>query len=198
MKNLLTIVFAFITINASAQIYTASNKTRSNNTICAERGHNFSYTKSTAFRPPYTIDTKDSTVTVYPAPHAVTGRCSRCGAEIDNHEKEVRITTWKRSDKDIEAAAASGANKINWGRNTQREYNSVVKSSNLDDIKKVATLRNDTLFIHKRIAPFASIKEQIPAEKYITVYYKTKAIDFKTAVFDEADFFGGKHGHQIY
>lgn len=160
--------------SASAQLTASLQKPKTINNICLERGHNITYKKSTTFRPPYTIDTKDSTVTVYPVPNASTGKCSRCGAEVDNPDKEIRITTWRAS----------------------VITNHPFKSSSLDDIKKVATLRNDTLFIHKRIAPFTSIKEQGSA--MTTIYYKNKPITFKAAIFDEAAFFSGKNGTDIF
>lgn len=71
-------------------------------------------------------------------------------------------------------------------------------STNLSDNKKVATLRNDTLFVHKRILPFTTIREQIRSKTDTVVYYKNQAIIFKTAVFDYAYFFKGKNGKDFY
>ena len=200
MKNILTLIFTFSIFSASAQYSVAFNKSKANN-VCIERGHNLTFTKSATFRAPYTIDTKDSTVTVYPAPHSSTGTCSRCGAEVESHDKDIRITTWRRADKVVTATtksvvAAPVIDNTNWGNNIPRSLNLAIKSSSLDDIKKVATLKNDTLFVHKRIAPFNSLKEQVVA--YSTIYYKDKPITFKTAIFDEAAFYSGKNGIEIY
>jgi hypothetical protein len=196
MKNLLTLAFIFSIFSASAQLSASLQKTKNNDNICLERGHSIKYTTSTVFRPPYTIDTKDSTVTVYPVPNSTTGKCSRCGAEIESYDKDIRITTWRRSDKTIETVSNKTNDPINWGNNQRRSLNESIQSGSLDDVKKVATLRNDTLFIHKRIDPFASLKEQVTANT--TIYYKNNPISFKTAVFDEAVFFTGKNGIEIY
>jgi len=197
MKNLFTFVFicSILSVSAKASVPLQSNKNK--NIICKERGHSLTYTKSTTFRPPYTIDTKDSTVTVYPVPNTTTGKCSRCGAEVAAYDKDIRITTWRRVEKTPETTYNNTIlEPTNWGSNEQRSLNKPIKSSSLNDIKKVATLRNDTLFIHKRIAPFASLKEQVNTTT--TVYYKNKPITFKTAVFDESAFYTGKYGIEIY
>ncbi len=196
MKHLFTLIFAFSIFTASAQ-YTASvNKAKNNINICAERGHSITYTKTTTTRPPYTIDTTDSTVTVYPVPNSTTGKCSRCGAEIENFDKDIRVTTWRRKDNASLNKSNNFMDETNWGYNEKRSVNQPFKSSNLNDIKKVATLRNDTLFIHKRIAPFTSIKEQITTTT--TILYNNKPLVFKTAVFDEAVFYTGKNGIEIF
>jgi len=200
MKHLLTLIFALSIFSASAQ-YTASiQKSKYKNSICAERGHSVTYKKSTASRAPYTIDTKDSTVTVYPVSNATTGKCSRCGAEVENLEKEIRLTTWRRVETKLTTPVKLNTfiDESNWGYNEDRSEFKQFKSSSLNDIKKVATLRNDTLYIHKRIAPFASLKEQVNA--ITTVYYKNKPIVFKTAIFDEAAFYSDKikNGFEIF
>lgn len=196
MKHLFTLIFAFSIFNASAQ-YTASvNKAKNNINICAERGHSVTYAKATTTRPPYTIDTIDSTVTVYPIPNSTTGKCSRCGAEIENFDKDIRVTTWRRKDNAPLNKSNNSIDPTNWGYNERRAVNQPFKSTNLNDIKKVATLRNDTLFIHKRIAPFTSIKEQITTTT--TILYNNKPLAFKTAVFDEAAFYTGKNGIEIF
>lgn len=200
MKNLFTLIFVCSIFSASAQ-YSATLKVKDKNPICIERGHNLAHTKSTALAP-YTIDTIDSTVTVYPA--NASSKCTRCGVDVASNEKDVRVTTWRRVEKapvvksTAKAATVSDIelNTIDWGRNVNRAMNTQIISSSLNDIKKTATLRNDTLFIHKRIAPFATLKEQV--NKTTTVTYKNKPITFKTAVFDEAAFYSGKHGIEIY
>ncbi|MEJ5996365.1 hypothetical protein WG904_18195 [Pedobacter sp. Du54] len=197
MKHIFTLIFTLSIFSASAQ-YTASlQKSEDKKNICAERGHSVTYTKSSTSRKPYTIDTKDSTVTVYPVSNATTGKCSRCGAEIESYEKDIRVTTWRRAEN-----APVTRNPIiddtNWGINEQRSITNSFKSNNLNEIKKVATLRNDTLFIHKRIAPFSSLKEQV--NTVTTVYYKNKPLVFKTAIFDEAAVYSDriKKGFEIF
>lgn len=192
MKNILTLILTLSIFTASAQYAASVQKGKdSKNNICAERGHNLIYPKNVTARVPYTIDTKDSTVTVYPFPHAI-GKCSRCGAEVETYDKDIRVTTWRRT----ESQNYVGENETDWGVNSQRALNKSFKSTNLSDVKKVATLKNDTLFIHKRIAPFANLKEQI--KKPTTVYYKNYPITFKAAVFDDAAFYAGKNGLEFF
>lgn len=145
MKKLFTLIFVCSIFSASAQLTASLQKPVTTNNICLERGHNFINKNAT------------------------TAKCSRCGVEVNNSDKEVKSTTGSRIDK---------------------------KFSSLDDIKKVATLRNDTLFIHKRIAPFASVKEQ--SNSTITLFYKDKPITFKAAIFDESTFYTGKNGLEIF
>ncbi len=187
MKNLFTLTFTLIAYVASAQTSTrtqASTKIVQRN-ICLERGHTPIYTANVKTkRTPYTIDTKDSTVTVYPAPYAATGKCSRCGETINNDGKDIRVTTWRRS------TTKPG--------NANIDLVSPSKSANLDDNKKIATLKNDTLFVHKRVFPFTTIREQIKSKKDTVVYYKNEPVRFRTAVFDYAYFFVGKNGKAIY
>ncbi|MGF1924410.1 MAG: hypothetical protein ACQUHE_09555 [Bacteroidia bacterium] len=190
MKSLFTLVFVCSILSASAQV-TASIVNKDKNPVCMERGHNVTPIKSTAGRLPYTIDTKDSTVTVYPA--NTMGRCTRCAAEIASTEKDIRVTTWRRVEK---PANVVDFDTTDWGNNARRGLNLKLNTSNLNDIKKIATLRNDTLFIHKRVAPFKSIKEQV--EKTTVIYYKNKPISFKAAVYDEATFYTGKGGLEIF
>jgi hypothetical protein len=194
MKNLFTLLLTFSIFSASAQYSASLQKTKDKNDICLERGHSITYTKSTTTRAPYTIDTKDSTVTVYPVPNATTGKCSRCGAEIESYDKDIRVTTWRR------VATTSNINttpdNTDWGTNSQRSTNKAFKSSSLNDLKKVATLRNDTLFIHKRVAPFNGIKEQVTTPT--TLYYKNNIIVFKAAIFDDAAFYSRKNGLEIF
>lgn len=192
MKNLFTLILACSIFTASAQYSVSLQPTKNKNSICAERGHSLTYTKSTIVRPPYTIDAPDSTVTVYPFSNATTGKCSRCGAEIENNDKDIRVTTWRRAD----ILRNTTSDYIDWGVNEQRAANIPFKSTTLSQVKKVATLRNDTLYIHKRIAPFTSLKEQVNAKT--TLYYKNTPITFKAAVYDDAAFFGGKGGFEIF
>ncbi|MES2653261.1 MAG: hypothetical protein V4663_16090 [Bacteroidota bacterium] len=197
MKNLFTLILVCGIFSASAQVSASLNtNTKDKNPICIERGHNLIHAKPTITRTPYTIDTKDSTVTVYPAANSTTARCSRCGAEIVNNEKDVRVTTWRRIEKKLPLDNPIDFDTIDWGKNGQRGLDLKIKSSSLNEIKKTATLRNDTLFIHKRIAPFKSLKEQV--NKTTTIYYKNKPITFKTAIFDESTFYTGKNGLEIY
>ncbi len=205
MKNLLTLVFVFSIFTASAQVTASLLIIKDKNPTCVERGHNLIHTKATTLRSPYTIDTKDSTITVYPAPNSTSSKCSRCGDEIVNSEKDVKITTWRRIEKTPNTVSTMATNIANdnvdynttdWGRNGQRGLNLKLNSSNLNDIKKVATLRNDTLFIHKRIAPFKSLKEQV--NNTTTIYYKNKPITFSVAIFDESVFYTGKNGVAIF
>lgn len=196
MKNLLTLIFSISVLTASAQ-YTASiNKAKSNN-LCIERGHSLTFTKTIPAKAPYTIDTKDSTVTVYPVP-TTTGKCARCGADVESSEKELRVTTWRRVEQPIQPTNLSSpvTENINWGLNNQRAIDKGFHFSNLNDIKKVATLKNDTLFIHKRIEPFTALKEQ--SKTTTTIYYNNKPIVFKTAVYDDAAVYAGKKGLEIY
>ena len=142
MKNLLTLIFSISVLTASAQ-YTASiNKAKSNN-LCIERGHSLTFTKAIPAKAPYTIDTKDSTVTVYPVP-TTTGKCARCGADVESSEKELRVTTWRRVEQPIQPTNLSSpvTENINWGLNNQRAIDKGFHFSNLNDIKKVATLKN--------------------------------------------------------
>ncbi len=195
MKHLLTLIFTLTIFTASAQ-YTASITKVKHNNLCAERGHSVTYTKASLIAKPYTIDTKDSTVTVYPLSTSSTGRCTRCGAEVENLEKEIRVTTWRRVPANSPIIAKSYNDEIIWGYNENRSDNKTFHSNSLNDIKKVATLKNDTLFIHKRIAPFTSLKEQV--KSVTTIYYKNKPLVFKTAVFDDAALFSGKQGLEIF
>ncbi len=198
MKHLLSIAITLIASAGFAQTST-SNTNSKTNTICLERGHSITYTKSTSpKRAPYIIDTKDSTVTVYPISNNTTGTCSRCGARVGSADKEVRVTTWRRVEKQSLITAKSTSEYINWGVNAHRGLNLPFVSTNLNDDPRVATLRSDTLYIYKRIGPFASIREQIRSKKDTVVYYKDKAIYFKTAVFDKAFAFSGKYGKDIY
>ena len=206
MKNLFTLVFVCSILSASAQA-SASIKIKDKNPVCLERGHNIIYTKSTTNRPSYTIDTKDSTVTVQPS--NTIAKCTRCGSEVEN-EKDSRITTWRRVEKATEtitktiparnvmpvSKSTTELNTTDWGNNGQRGVSSKLITSTLNDIKKVATLRNDTLFIHKRVAPFKSIKEQLT--ETTTIIYKNKPITFKAAIFDESTFYSGKNGLEIF
>lgn len=199
MKNLLTLIFTLSIFTASAQ-YTASITKSKHNNICVERGHSVTFKKAALIAKPYTIDTKDSTVTVYPVSASSTGKCTRCGAEVDNLEKEIRVTTWRRAGVNSSVNASVNSNTYfddtNWGINENRAVKKPFQSGSLNDIKKVATLKNDTLFIHKRIAPFTSLKEQVKATT--TIMYKNKPIVFKTAVFDDAALFSGKNGLEIF
>jgi|GEM_PF-2117404 len=90
------------------------------------------------------------------------------------------------------------ADQTDWGHNSHRARNLPVKAESLNDIRKVATLRNDTLFVHKRVEPFNTVKEQVKADNFIKIIYKNKEYLYKVAVFDEADFYAGKKGLQIY
>lgn len=196
MKNLLSIAFTILSLTAGAQTLTKTSAKV--NPICVERGHSITYTPSGApAKAPYTIDMKDSTVVVYPIP-AATGRCSRCGATTDTYEKDIRVTTWRRADAKTEVFSSPAAGYINWGNNPQRGLKKPFQFSYLDENTKVASLRNDTLFIYKRIAPFATIREQIRSKQDTVVYYQGKPIIFKTAVFDDGIAFKGKYGKDFY
>lgn len=198
MRNQLTLALMLITSVGFAQTF-ATNSNGKSNAICLERGHSATYTKATTpNRAPYAIDTKDSTVMVYPISNNTTGKCSRCGADIDSYDKDIRITTWRRVEKKPELNPSSAVGYINWGVNKHRGLNLPFKSTTLNDDPRVASLRNDTLYIYKRIGPFASIREQIRSKKDTVVYYKDKAIYFKTAVYDKAIAFKGKNGKDIY
>lgn len=191
MKYLLTFFLASSIVSASAQV-SALLVIKDKNPMCVERGHNIIEVKSTTIRSSYTIDTKDSTVTVYPA--NMIGKCTRCAAELASDDKDVRVTTWRRV-KPITYSEVD-LDPIDWGNNSRRALNLKPNTTSLNDIKKVATLRNDTLFIHKRIAPFNSIKEQV--SKTTTLYYKNKPVTFKAAVYDDANFYSGKKGLEIF
>ncbi|RZK41388.1 MAG: hypothetical protein EOO90_11365 [Pedobacter sp.] len=167
------------------------------NKICLERGHNLS-ANATTYRQPYTIDSKDSTVMVYPSPLASKVKCLRCGITVLNERKEVRVTVWKRTENQRESEKNVSALPISWGNNQHRAFNQEIKMENLNENKKVASLRNDTLFIYKKIAPFSTIREQRKATSDTTVYYKGKQIIFKTAIFDDGIAFKEKHGLDIY
>lgn len=97
----------------------------------------------------------------------------------------------------VKAFSEGSTEKTDWGRNHQRAMNMPIKSESLNDIKKVATLRNDTLFIHKRIDAFASIINQRPSTVLSKVLYNNREYVFKAVVMDEADFFAGNKGTQI-
>lgn len=200
MKKLLPLFFTLCVYSAHAQ-YPASNQPlsvstkRAKNNICLERGHSFTYTSTISTKTaPYTIDTRDSTVTVYPVPNSTTGRCSRCGEIMNKYDKEIRVTTWRRP----KLEPSNIFFPINWGVNVHRALNSPPVFTNLDDNQKVATLKNDTLYVHKRVLPFTTIREQIRSKTDTVVYYKNQVIKFKTAVFDYAYFFSGKQGKEFY
>lgn len=183
--------------SASAQLSASLLKKKEANVVCLEKGHNLTHYKINSLNTPYIINTPDSTVTVYPASTTTFGVCERCGSELESSEKDVRITTWRRVETSSYIPHISPL-YIDWGYNEQRALNLPVITNSLDELKKVATLKDGVLYIHKRIAPFTSIEQQIKPDENLTVYYKNKPITFKTAVFDDAAFFAGKNGTEIY
>jgi hypothetical protein len=67
---------------------------------------------------------------------------------------------------------------------------------NLDDNPKIATLVKDTLYIHKLIEPFKSIKEQSNELRYLK--WHGKVYRYQYAFIDQAYLFGNLKGKAIY
>jgi hypothetical protein len=67
--------------------------------------------------------------------------------------------------------------------------------NSLDDDKRVATLHKDTLFIHKLIEPFKSIKEQSHELRYLS--YKGVIYRYQFAYFDRAYFHANRKGKKL-
>jgi hypothetical protein len=73
---------------------------QSQDSICLQRGHIvINGWVTSAYCPPYTIDTDSTSILVYPACNSITGTCERCNKEVTQMEKEQRTIIWKKEPK---------------------------------------------------------------------------------------------------